>query len=515
MLLFRAFARWTLFAASAALPLLGAGTISGVVLDAHTGLPVTAASIRLHPEHAVPGGWIHGRVEADGKFRVLNVAPGYYGVAASAPGYLETQGSRFSGPSVEVLETGQVRPAVITMRLIPAATISGRITTSDGTAIPGAAVTVLGLGPGTLTNKDGSFELGYLRECPRDCALRVHLKERTQRPFVRKTTPAGEVGPAGWTDFPMIAGWRAGEQVRNLEIRIEDQPLVTFEGSVTGGSWAAGEAEVLLLPANEPLYPDHDTQPLSSNGEFRIPLVSPGKYRLIAKNRRALPERVLFETAVAIPPVLTAAAFQQRFDARESSASISGVVKLNGKPFYQQGFSLSFMRRDGASGGMSYARADVREDGTFEAKGLIPGKWSAGLTWFSMSGRKPAMNVTTAPGSSMFDLKGGENTTVELNLLETVLLSGRVLQPAGSGEAAINRFVTSINPGEPGVVHTMLAKPDGTFATVLPKGTYRVTGWSGTGPRDIRSLPPCATAVTITADRDLTNLELAACPVPR
>ncbi|MED4278752.1 carboxypeptidase regulatory-like domain-containing protein, partial [Priestia megaterium] len=133
------------------------GFITGTVFDLQTGLPLIGAAVQVFPSQSlIP---IASAVtDQSGSYNVLGLEPGEYTVVANSTNYERT----IVGTAVFSNET-----AVANLLLPPnPATVSGVISTVDGTPIPGATVrivdqseTLLGTG---ITDQNGLFTIGNL-----------------------------------------------------------------------------------------------------------------------------------------------------------------------------------------------------------------------------------------------------------------------------------------------------------------------------------------------------------------
>ncbi|MBY0090740.1 carboxypeptidase regulatory-like domain-containing protein [Priestia aryabhattai] len=133
------------------------GFITGTVFDLQTGIPLAGAVVQVFPSQSlIP---IASAVtDQSGSYNVPGVEPGEYTVVANATNYART----IVGTTVFSDET-----VVANLSLTPdPATISGTISTTDGTPIPGATVrivdqseTLLGTG---ITDQNGLFTIGNL-----------------------------------------------------------------------------------------------------------------------------------------------------------------------------------------------------------------------------------------------------------------------------------------------------------------------------------------------------------------
>src|SRR5438445_686029 len=118
----------------AAMPILPAVTVSGIVLDS-TNNPVEDVAVSLMP---VPAGATSLRTHtaSGGIFRFEHVEPGEYLVDVNKQGYI--QSSEPGGPILNVASEQSAVP--VTLRIARSASIAGRLLTQDGVPIGGASI---------------------------------------------------------------------------------------------------------------------------------------------------------------------------------------------------------------------------------------------------------------------------------------------------------------------------------------------------------------------------------------
>jgi uncharacterized protein (DUF2141 family) len=122
---------------------VGTGTISGVVLNDATGLPLRRASIILSRADNVLR--LNGVTEDTGAFVFNNLPDGRYALAASKPGFVAMSygAKRAQRPGTSIaLAAGQQR-AGITMRLAPGGVITGTVRNRNGEPMIDARIAVL------------------------------------------------------------------------------------------------------------------------------------------------------------------------------------------------------------------------------------------------------------------------------------------------------------------------------------------------------------------------------------
>src|SRR5208337_4571941 len=119
-------------------------TVQGVVLKAATGEPLRKATVEMWQE-GVPGKRADAATDSMGHFELKNLDPGQYRLSVQRNGYVRQEygQTKPDAPgSLLTLSPGQ-KVTDITIRLIPAAVITGHVYDEDGEPVQGAQVSAL------------------------------------------------------------------------------------------------------------------------------------------------------------------------------------------------------------------------------------------------------------------------------------------------------------------------------------------------------------------------------------
>ena len=121
------------------------GTISGIVRNAATNLPIAGATVTVAGLTTTSGG--------NGSFTFSNVPEGAQTLSATATGFNP------ASASVTVIAGANVNQDIAMMPLL--GTITGTVRNADtGDPITGATITVVGTGLSTTSGADGTFTIG-------------------------------------------------------------------------------------------------------------------------------------------------------------------------------------------------------------------------------------------------------------------------------------------------------------------------------------------------------------------
>jgi hypothetical protein len=473
---------------------MSAQDIVGIVTDELSGLPVPGASVRLYSD-GMPGGrtapsWVTAIASDDGKFVFPKVAVGKYSLDFAKSGYLFQERS-FRAPSVEAKSDGSVDPVLVKILLTPQAVLSGFVLTEDGRPLDKAVVKTLFGRESARTDATGAFELAELRGCEKDCQLLITIEEPSRLSMLMKDGNR-TLGPPDWT-VQQIGPWNMGQQVRNLQLRIPMERLVSFSGTLSG----TPEDHMVKLVREGPNEHTTPEQPLT-NGKFSFSLVPVGNYRLVvskAKEYVSVPSEVrvridsdLIDQQIELP----------------KPRSISGVAKLDGKPFYQPGYDVTLtLRADGGSYRM--ARGKLREDGTFQITGIIPGKWMVSLSATARSADALRKMTVRIRHMKPLEIVDGDHPPLVVELVRTFNVSGRML--GSDGLPVVGSVILKNAEG----TNVFPSDNFGNFGSSLIPGTYQITAWKRGDAVDFKNPLPCPTAKMIEITEDLEKLDLRVC----
>lgn len=397
------------------------GSLSGQVVNALTGEPVSGARVTVQCASR-NSGYSQAVSDRGGMFNAAGLGPGSCTISAFHRDYAGIMGLGQPAATAEV-SSGQETSGV-QVKLMPGGAISGRVVNDDGEPVQGCAVQALWplhLGDNSSlqqrvwgqTDDKGEFRLDAM---PADRYL-LHAQCQESLPVERLLGPSASWPeepreswlPVFYPDSPSATGATVlsimpGTELQNIEFKLKTTPVVTLRG---------GLMAVAGLNVNVQLFPDPATgdpsQPLGGaydqkNGTFHIDFVSPGSYRLAAWSMSGQPDslasaelRLTTGTASPEPVVLQLQAAPVLKGVVEDPAGAdpgagmgadqSAVIRprirglgMGRQPQQSQAEPskgwIQFMPESPSPnfpGG--YRQGDVHQDGSFEVKGLGPGRY--------------------------------------------------------------------------------------------------------------------------------------------
>ena len=391
---------------SAQQPPVGAGILSGIVIQAGTDRPIDGVQILITPASTTPGkppvdpvGAVTNLV---GRFEVGNIPAGRYRIQWTRPGYF-TPPVSMSGPDSAVIQnlkrqlgldslfiasppastsvTVDIAPGEIfrgfVFALIPGGVISGRIWDPAGRPLVNASLTALTVNyedghrvlrpGGAITTSDdrGEFRLFGLR--PGEYFVRADYRPAASpsAPLVRNYFP-GVLETAGAT--PIIVS-ESGESP-GVDIRVSDRGNVSVLGRITTPeNVPPAAAQFYLFPAGSDVLEDPSAVSIPNSaqsenramGEFELRGVPPGQYSLVA---------TLFDSARTRTYIGRASVSIGGQDYRNLSVDLHPPADLKGRVILEDGSparqSLTLRPRETqAISGRLPGRIDSNADGSF------------------------------------------------------------------------------------------------------------------------------------------------------
>jgi len=283
--------------------------ISGTVVALAGSFPLKSAIVILKSNDDRSRNAVHAATDSDGHFQFKGIVAGQYRLQVTHIGYVaQDYGQRtINTPgAVLALSAGQEMKDLL-FRLIPSATISGRVQNEDGDALPWAHVSALreayNDGKRTLqteesvpTNDRGEYRLFGLRpgryliaaiyhpgavpnanDIDHDALEVDHLTESYVRTFYPGSTDTGKAE---------AVSVKAGEEIPSMDFLLRPTSVYRVKGRVFNTLAAdrkkSNQAMVYLTPRNSRVYTDSialgPDNVVKANGTFDLPAVPPGSY---------------------------------------------------------------------------------------------------------------------------------------------------------------------------------------------------------------------------------------------
>jgi hypothetical protein len=300
-------------------------SIGGIILD-NSGKPIVGAEIRAFWSHP-PAIFTPDQVpkafsDSNGRFSISDLSIGGYQVSARAQGFVtQSYGAkRSTATGKEILLSAEESHSDLTLKLIPAGSISGRIISTTGVALVGIDVHALSrvydstgwkyyfpAAPSVQTNDKGEYRLSGLG--PGRYYVRADaLFPETDRPVSgRSPVSSGKFEGTYYPRSPLIEGAELvvlpqGTELKSIDITLRSQQTFTIRGSVAeadGRSPAAPSLTVLPFHAEyisviSPWTPCQGTiaklnvlncerNTYREDGTFELKNIQPGLYSVTAR----------------------------------------------------------------------------------------------------------------------------------------------------------------------------------------------------------------------------------------
>ena len=476
------------------------GVVTGKVIDDSTGLPVSRARVALGlvPELRTGSTVVS---DMDGGFRFTGVKAGQYWIECQASGYVTIAGYTLDGPRFEVPPFGEANQ--ITVRLIPAALIEGRLLSDTGEPIAGAKVEAyLSRGSTPITDQQGRFRIDGL--APGEYKLRARLDDSIRHEMVRVDPITKEVrrlpqivfySNAGDLSLALPIHVAKAMQFRGLEFRVTSQPLLSASGTVIDSKTGAPleNCEIELRPAGNAVFGDGIPRHPLKQGSFRFELLTPGTYQALVYRSAgfgAPPFVTKLEIGVSVGDLRIVLSSGGRVSGKVSGPRNAGMTSLSLTPV----------------GTYTSSVAQIASDGTFAFDGLAPGRWTIGFAGRPGDGPLTIVSIRQA-GRSLgraIDVVDGDNTPVEIETAELYWVTGTVVDQ--SGRPVENAIVVF----DDGSRRFNQSGKDGNFQIGVIAQDFKVSAWQKAPPPS--GAATCVNTQVVRVTRNLTGLRLILCP---
>ncbi len=276
------------------------GSIQGMVVDSVTHQPVREAVVSLEaPGDPDPGrdGSYSRTTDAAGTFAIDNLQPGRYLLGVSQRLYPQ------EGWRSIAIKTGERAPVIV--ELVPSAAVSGRVLDDDGDPLAGCSVRLLSAKPPyqeVMATQDfrevlGSSEDGKYRVSDIVAGKYILTAQCQGAVFQARPLLAGP-DPLPTSAYPpqfYPIEFAPGEEKSGVDFRMKPSPVTHIHVVLTGVADWHGRKDLAwqLVPMTQEAatrtalrMQGRDLRTVwhqmeTANGEFEIPKVFPGSYRLL------------------------------------------------------------------------------------------------------------------------------------------------------------------------------------------------------------------------------------------
>jgi len=458
----------TVLAAMAALalaqrpaPPMRDGVITGQIVDAATGKPVSGVLVALRPQPQ------RVLTAADGRFVFTDLPPGPYTIVATRRGYVEGASGRRrpGGTSQPVTLTADDRSADVVVRIWKTAVITGVVTDETGDPIVGAQLralerrTVAGqsrftaAGAPAFTDDRGVYRFSDLPPgeylvatiAPRPAMTRSVYRTIATEPRGGNVVTAAIPDPAKAlqiggvlyglgrgavtppppradrvrmyppTFYPSspspvdaaIVLARSGAERAGVDLQLQPASTVRLAGTLIGPLGAAATTTVELLPAGFEMLAVDDaalSAVTDDFGRFVFPAVPEGEYTLRASARVGTGAPSTQSTQFAAMPISASAESVEVVALLQPGVTISGRFDFSGrgrKPVTRAGSPVVLEPADGDPAPIPSMRS-TSTDTTFTVSGVPPGRYLVRATasppgWMFRSAMFGGVDVADTP----------------------------------------------------------------------------------------------------------------------
>lgn len=464
-------------------------SLRGIVRDITTGKPVPSLRVSVQGFGQSPQSTV---TNEKGEFQFTSgLRPGQFIIDVHSLEFV---------PSSREVRLGVIddsgRSPDITVNVAPPASIGGRVMTTDGIPIAGAAVDcglLIRSRGDAIANEQGEFEIKGLSAG--ECTLRA----RIPTPWRARGLPPMAVSSARKVE--------AGSRQSGIVITVPAVPLASFDGQVLdrdGKPLTDREPPVVEFTLLDPdSWMPKEVASLDAQGRFRLQYLPPGRYRMSVRRAGPMSQPSLL-TELEIP---SGGISGRQF-------TLSGRANLSGRITTPIPAGLRFtVMLHPTPRGPGYASAQVRPDGSFEFRDIPPGRWTAGVSTgttlgVEASGFWMAENFThpgrTGKHGIELELVDGDNGSLEIGLAQLYSVGGSVVDAEGRPVSGVGVQLFRDNP------MLTFPRPDGTFSLHLAPGTYKVNALRGARP--LPTFQDCPTTQTIEVRGNISGLKIPICP---
>jgi protocatechuate 3,4-dioxygenase beta subunit len=424
------------------------GSVSGVVTDAVTHMPVKKTMVTINPN-----GNFSGRVQpqgattdAAGAFTLTNLQAGQYRLMFQHQSYPQ---ARFGGVAKNIEIKAGESAGPVNVELIPGAAVSGHIVDEDGDPVSNCYVQVhpaknldqgVPMMGSSNSNQDGEWRAFGIAPGKYTLSAQCGHAVFQPRPFSAGPDPAPtRAYPTQY--YPLASDVKgaqvveltAGNEKSGIDFQLSPMPVTQVRGAFApgGADWRGAPLMMQMISLAE-----HGANrggnniggaPNLEKGTFEFRQVFPGSYILVAFSQGAEDGRVGAWQRVDVgdKPVELALELKHAFD-------LSGKVEIEANansthPVTPNQINIQLVSQ--YEFGVPYPQGQVNDDGTFTLKGVLPAPWRLQVNApfaFVKTAWLGSTDVTNAP----LDLSSGAAGSLRI-LVSTNTGTIRGTAPAG------------------------------------------------------------------------------------
>ena len=499
--------------------------LSGRVVNAKTGEPIRRVNLTLRPSGAPgmisvgtgsppPAAPYAATTDVEGKFRIENVDPGSYRMAAERQGFVRQEyGARqnsMMGTTIKAASAQELND--LNFKLIPQAVITGRVLDEEGEPLARVQVQMMSqrffrgkqqLMPmgGGQTIDTGEFRVAdlapgrywvsatYRGRMMFGEAPARNTADKPEEEYVTTYYP-GSIDQASARPIDV----QAGQEMPGIDIRIQKKRVYRIRGRVTGGTQPLRNVRLAVVPRERGAFVGFmgggGGGMVKEDGTFEIGSVQPGSYYVAALPMQGT-QSVVGKVAVDV----SRENVQNVALVLGSGMTLKGSIRIEGdvqQLEQAQGKKITFgaiRMQLSAIEGMPFGTSggSVKDDGSFAIENVGPDRY-----------RILASNLPE--GTWLKSIRAGDQEVLDSGLDLSAGVSGSVQITLGSGSGQISGTVQDAKQqAAPGSMVTLLPNPmkedrndlyrmtttdqNGQFTLQgIPPGEYRLFAWEDVEP---------------------------------
>jgi hypothetical protein len=459
--------------------------LSGVVLNAATSAPVAGATVSARPAGASPGRNAGAQSGPDGKFSIRGLPAGQYLVVPEKMGFLAGNDARNPLTVSGDLET--------TLRLMPWAVITGRVTDPNHEPLIGATVQLLqpkiaggqislAVANQVSTNDLGEYRLYsvppgryYLGAFYRDSASALGLRHRADGTGEDAEGVFEDYSPtyySGVVDPKDAVAVKAtpGQTVAGIDIQIALRASVAVQGYVSNMP-QGGAVHVRIQPSDAQGLGTRQTVTLNKGEtQFTFKSIPPGEYLIVAQAGSGPGALVARKNLlVASSPVRDLGV------ALQPAPSIRGAIRSAEGGDLPSGLHVALTGEDG----QPPLDIPIRAGGPIAIGGLPPGSYRISVSGTGSPANLKSLSIGERElPAPVIDVEGPIDKLSVVVTSAVGRLDGTVAD--SSGNPVASGLVIAASGASAGrEIHMAPVGDGGKFDLgALPPGDYRVIGFS-------------------------------------